>query len=158
MSTKAALATFILMASSLLGCGYYLPENARDGWCYEEAPSCHPCLASARAFLKPKFPCGALQLELIRDQCGYNLYLSTICYVLTNEPCAQIVEVELSDSCESKTFCADVFEGAQRCRLPDDAKDFLIDALLSGECVQVRVCIHTAEVTPCGFCEAYNRL
>ncbi len=154
---RPLLGIFIALFS-LTGCGAYEPEHCRYRWFYEEAPACFVELSSSRIFLRPKVPGGALQLELVRDACGYSMYLSTICYVLTSVPVTETVAVAITDANETKQFCAELFEGRQRCKLPEEARDMIINALHNCDCVEIKVGIHTMDVTFVGFGQAYNCL
>ncbi len=149
------LAGYLFLTSS---CNSYKPGQTYYRWQYEPGLACCPEQDSARLVLRPRWPCGALQLELIHDCCSTNMYLSTVCYVLSEAPCPKTVDVAVITCDQKQHFKADLFEGAQRCLLPDEARDLIIEELLANECVEIVVGIHRAEITSCNFWHCYRRL
>ena len=86
------------------------------------------------------------------------MYLSTICYVLSDTPCNKTVDLSIITGNLKHRVTADLFTGGQRCLLPDSARDLIIEELLADRPVEIEVGIHRTEITSCEFWPCYNML
>jgi hypothetical protein len=137
----------------------YVPLCCRHSWKYESAGACIPCLDSSRIILIPNQPSSTLQFEIIRDIHGYHMYVSTICYVLADScGCQQELPLQVCAGDDVYDFEGKLYQGGQRVLIPDEARDIIIGALLSGSCVSLHVGIHSVNVTSASFAQSWNRL
>jgi len=100
--------------------------------------------------------CSQLQIELLRDACGVHMFVNSFSVPL---PCCKErsdrVDLYVSAGGRERRFRPDRLKGGQRLRLSDEARDFILEALKSGECVELRAGRYRSSISPVGFYSAY---
>ena len=82
-----------------------------------------------------------------------NLLLVPVC---PEDPCSDCMDFDITIEGIRYAGRACVLEGGQRLLLDEASMNRVIDALLAEECVQLRVGMHFAEVTPNCFGRSYE--
>ncbi len=148
----------ILIACLLfVSCTSYIPRYGSKCWVVQEFANCAPCYRSSEAYYPPHYPCGSLSLELIKDSSGLRMYVNLLLVpVCPEDPFSDWIIFDLTIDGITHETRATVLEGGQRLLLNETNMNTLIEALLAEQTIHIHVSMHSADINPSGFAQAYE--
>lgn len=133
------------------------PKN--QYWKFRTINADFPYSSYSKAYLATCHPFDGLEVELLFNGFDSILFLNTLilCFPESTDG-SGMIEVKINIEDRSYIFLADRFEGGQRIKLPENAKQLIIASLLDGRCPQIIVDRYHAILQSDNFRRIYNRL
>lgn len=126
-------------------------------WVYHENRAHMPHTNSARLILYPELGEGPFELELIRSSIGIRMYLNICRMEAPPHPdYPKRSTVELCVDNEAMTVHPYILGGGQRLLFPDDITNIIIQALLEGHIVELKMGYRKFHIVSNSFKEAYE--
>lgn len=144
----AFMALFLTSCSS--GCG---PE-----WCcvtHQVSPSDY---SSRRIYLPANNGFNQMEVELVQTKCSLRMYLNSHGLEIPADPSdPSKALVYVSFRSHSFTTKFDRLVGGHRLLVPENVRDQIVDSLLSGQPVYIRVGAFEADIMPDKFAAIYSK-
>lgn len=140
----------------LVGCCYYSSQTTL--W---QNSRIHACPGFRSAFLQ-NVPCNQfrdIRFEIIKTECGYQYYISVFCIPLIPS-CSYPASIKAHFSWNDGEVNSDleVLQGGQKVLLPEELANVLIENLLNGSDITVKLGRYSSIIPAEGFSEAYSKL
>lgn len=152
---KDTINNFALGLLVVLLCGC----TTHNRWSVDHIKSGRPEFNSSKLSYRTLDPLHGLELELIRTQNSFNLYLHVNSQTIPpckNNPKAALVSVITQDA--SHTEEAARLQGGQKILLSENLRDIIIDALQKNSSLTIRVGNYSTLIEPEGFQELLKKM
>lgn len=151
LQKKALFSAFFLLLSSC--------SHPCSNWNFEETQTTCPSYQSAKIYTPAQNSFDGLEVELIATLDNAWMFLNIYSTPLSGDAATPgIIAVNIVALEESWQTSGVLFEGGQRIALNDEARDYIIEALLNNQPITITVDRYHAELSPEGFPKAYFKL
>lgn len=141
-------ALFLNSCSS--GCG--------QQWCCVSQQISPSDYSSRRIYLPANNGFNQMEVELVQTRCSLRMYINSHSLEIPSEPNDPYsAQVFVSFRSHSFTTRFDRLVGGHRLLVPDTVRDQIVDSLLAGQPVYIRVGAFEADIMPDKFAAIYNK-
>lgn len=132
---------------------------ARQAWKLTTITATFPCSTYAKAYLQTCNPFNGLEVELLCNGADTTLFLNALmlCFPPAQNDSGKI-DVDICIEDQSFQYPGDRYEGGQRIRLPEEAKQLIIASLLEDIPVTIAVGRYQAIIYSENFKKVYHKL
>ena len=146
---NGVLATLFLTSCSS-GCG--------QQWCCDIRQVSPSDYSSRRIYLPANHGFNQMEVELVQTNCALRLYINSHGLEIPSDPCDPYSsQVYVSFRSHSYTTRFDRLVGGHRLLAPETVRDEIVENLLAGNPVFIRVGAFEADIMPDKFAAIYNK-
>ncbi len=127
-------------------------------WCCNEIPVFPVDYSSRRIYLPANNGFNQVEVELVQTRCNLRMYINSHGMEIPADPCdPDKALVFVSFRTHSYTTKFDRFVGGHRLLVPEAVRDEIVNTLLAGQPVYLRVGGFEADIMPDKFAAIYHR-